>query len=142
MNYTFAMIKPDAIKNNNMGEIIHRIEMAGFCIVCMEMRRFTQHTAEEFYAAHKGKDYFENLIRFTISGPVVGMVLHSYDPDASTDTIDRFRTLIGNTYPNKAAVGTLRAEFGKGVPNNAIHGSDSFENYLKEVKIFFKDKEN
>jgi len=128
---TFAMIKPDAYKDGNMGRIIAMIEENGFKIIHARLMKFTQKSAEEFYYQHKGQPYFERLINFTISDKVMVMVLEK------ENAIQDLRKLMGDTDPSRAKDGTIRKIFGKGLPNNAIHGSDSKASAKREITYIF-----
>ncbi len=130
-NLTFAMIKPDGYSSRNMGNIISMIEADGFAIVKARLLQFSIESAEKFYAVHKGTEYYERLIRFTISGKVFAMVLEK------ENAVEAFRKLIGSTDPKKAAPGTVRALYGSGLPQNAIHGSDSDSNAKIEMDFIF-----
>ena len=131
MELTFAIIKPDAVKARFTGQIIQRIEEAGFQIRAMRLRHLTQNEAEGFYAVHKERPFFASLTRFMSSGPVVVLALEA--PDA----IKKWRALMGATDPAKADAGTLRKEFGASIENNATHGSDAPETAAFELGYFF-----
>ena len=131
MQQTLAIIKPDAVAARHAGEIIHRIEEAGFQIRAMRMLQLTQREAEGFYAVHRERPFFGSLTRFMASGPIVVMTLEA--PDA----IVKWRTLMGATDPAKAEPGTLRKAFGKSIENNATHGSDAPNTALFELAYFF-----
>lgn len=130
---TLAMIKPHAIRARKVGEIISRIEEAGFAILYLKSAQFRIEGAEQFYAEHKGKDFFENLVSIMSAGPVLPMVLRK--PDAPAE----FRKLIGATDPAKAEPGTIRSDFGDhdNLTNNAIHGSADDEASITEILFFF-----
>jgi len=135
MNHlTLAMIKPHAIRSRNVGEIISRIENAGFAILYIKSAQFRIEGAEQFYAEHKGKDFFENLVNVMSSGPVISMVLRK--PDAANE----FRKLIGATDPAKAEPGTIRSDFGDhdNLTNNAVHGSADDVASIDEILFFFE----
>jgi nucleoside-diphosphate kinase len=124
------MIKPDAVKYKNIGEIIEKIEKE-FEILDIKLTRLNKTQAKEFYAIHKGKDFFKGLIEFITSGPVVALLLQG-------DNIqERVRNFIGATDPNKAKAGTIRAKFGTTVRENVVHASNPLENPEKEIKFFF-----
>ena len=131
METTFAIIKPDAVKARHTGQIIQRIEEAGFQIRAMRLRHLTQQQAEGFYAVHKERPFFASLTKFMSSGPVVVLALQA--PDA----IKKWRALMGATDPAKADAGTLRKEFGASIENNATHGSDAPETAAFELGYFF-----
>lgn len=128
---TFSIIKPDALSRGDAARILCRIAEAGFTIAALKMIHMTRAQAEGFYAVHRERPFFEGLVEFMSTGPVMVMVLRH--PDA----VERFRSLIGTTDPAKAAPGTIRAEYGTTVQRNAVHGSDSAENAFKEASYFF-----
>lgn len=130
-NRTLAIIKPDAVRRNVVGEIISIITHAGFRIIGMKLVQMTKAQAESFYDVHRGRPFFEELTRFMSSGPVVVMVLEK------ERAVEDFRALIGATDPQQAAPGTIRHRFGTSVGENAIHGSDSPENAEREIAFFF-----
>lgn len=129
------MIKPNSIATNDIGAIINMMNENGFIIKAMKMTKMSHEQAEGFYAVHKGKPFFEHLIEFMTSGPIVAMVLEK--PNA----IEAFRELIGSTDPEKAAAGTIRKLFAESLTRNAVHGSDSDENAIIESRYFFSDIE-
>lgn len=128
---TFAMLKPDAYQAGNVGNIVSMIETAGFKIIHARLMKFTEKSASQFYEVHKGQPFYEKLIKFTILDKVMALVLEK------ENAIDDFRKLIGVTEPAKAGSGTIRGKFGKGLPDNAIHGSDSDVNAKKEITYIF-----
>lgn len=130
-NRTFTMIKPDAVSAGNTGAITRMIEEAGFRIVAMKKTQLTKESASHFYAVHKERPFFKDLIEYMSSGPIVPMILEK------ENAVEAFRALIGATDPKKAAPGTIRAQFAKSIEANAIHGSDSDENSLIECGFFF-----
>ena len=132
MERTFAIIKPDAVKAKHTGQIIQRIEEAGFQIRAMRMVSLTQPEAEGFYAVHRERPFFPSLTKFMASGPAVVMALEA--PDA----IKKWRTLMGATDPAKADAGTLRKQFGTSIENNATHGSDAPDTAAFELGYFFR----
>ena len=131
MERTFAIIKPDAVRKRHTGAIISRIEEAGFTIRAMRKVSLTKAEAEGFYAVHRGKGFFESLTAFMSSGPVVVMALEA------EDAIRKWRDLMGATDPAKAAPGTLRAQYGGSIGENATHGSDATETAAFELGYFF-----
>lgn len=134
-NITFSIIKPDAFGRGDSGRILARITDAGFRLSGLRMVQMTTRQAEEFYAVHRERPFYHDLVRFMTSGPVIVMALiHS-------DAVEAFRRLIGATDPAKAEPGTIRAEFGTSVQANAVHGSDSPENALREISFFFSATE-
>jgi nucleoside-diphosphate kinase len=135
MERTLAIIKPDAVGRRLVGQIVARVEAAGFQILALRMERLTRKDAEGFYAVHRGKPFFESLTDFMSSGPVVLMVLES------ATAIKDWRDLMGATDPAKAAEGTLRQAFGSSIGSNATHGSDAPETASFEIGYFFRGME-
>jgi len=134
-NRTLTIIKPDAVGAQHTGRIIAQIQEAGFKLVAAKLMHLTQVQAEAFYAIHKERPFFGELVSFMTSGPVVPMVLEG------ENAVERFRELIGATNPADAAAGTIRKNFGTNVGENAIHGSDSDENAQRESRFFFAELE-
>jgi nucleoside-diphosphate kinase len=130
-DFTFSIIKPNAVRTGKTGPILAMINEGGFEIAAMRMVKMTLPQAESFYSVHKGKPFFDGLIEFMISGPVVVMILRH------ENAVDHFRKLIGATDPAKAEPGTIRKTFAVSVQMNAVHGSDSVENAIKEANFFF-----
>ena len=130
-DFTFAIIKPNAVRTGKTGTILAMINEGGFEITAMRMVRLTKSQAESFYSIHQGKSFFEGLIDFMISGPVVVMILRHENAVAD------FRKLIGATDPGKAEPGTIRKIFAVSVQMNAVHGSDSSESAQIEANFFF-----
>jgi len=130
-DFTFSIIKPNAVRTGKTGPILAMINEGGFEIAAMRMVRLTLPQAESFYSVHKGKPFFEGLIEFMTSGPVVVMILKH------ENAVNEFRKLIGATDPNKAEPGTIRKTFAVSVQMNAVHGSDSDENAIREASFFF-----
>ena len=130
-NITLAIIKPDAVAARQQGKIIDRILQAGFEIRAALVTRMTKAQAEEFYAVHQERPFYDELTTFMSSGPVMLLVLEK------EHAVDEFRNLIGATHPAEAAPGTIRQEFAASLGENAIHGSDSDENAEKEVAFYF-----
>ena len=135
MDYTFAIIKPDAVERGLVGKILARIEQAGFTIRAMRLQHLTKKEAEGFYAVHRERPFFAGLTDFMSSGPCVVMALEA--PDA----IAKWRALMGATDPAKADTGTLRREFGSSIERNATHGSDAPEAAAFELGYFFRGME-
>ena len=135
MQRTFAIIKPDAVRNQATGQIVARIEAAGFAIRGMRMIHMSKSDAEGFYHVHRAKPFFGGLTDFMSSGPCVVMCLEA--PDA----IKRWRDLMGATNPANAAEGTLRKDFGASIDNNATHGSDAEDTAAFELGYFFRGME-
>jgi len=128
---TFAFIKPDAVERNLVGRILARFEEEGLRIVALKMVRMTRSQAEKLYSVHIGKPFYQELVDYVTSGPVVLMVLEG------EDAVRRVREIIGATNPREAAPGTIRAEYGLDVTRNTIHAADSLENAVREMMIFF-----
>ena len=128
---TLSIIKPDAVARHVIGEIVSRFEKAGLHVVASRMTRLTQAQAEGFYAEHRGKPFFESLVQYMTSGPVIVQVLEG------TNAILLNRKLMGATDPKKADKGTIRADFADSIDANAVHGSDSAENARTEIAYFF-----
>ena len=135
MERTFAIIKPDAVKNGVIGRILARIEQEGFRIVAMRLQHLSKREAEGFYAVHSEKPFFGGLTDFMSSGPCVLLCLEA--PEAIT----KWRTLMGATNPANAEPGTMRKEFGASIDNNATHGSDAPETAAFELGYFFRGLE-
>lgn len=133
MEKTFAIIKPDAVKAKNAGKIIDRIEQEGFNIVGMKKINMTRNVAELFYAVHKDKPFYTELVEFMISGPCIIMALEK------NNAIKAWRDLMGSTNPEKSDPNTLRRLYGTSVGNNATHGSDAPETAKTELTIFFPE---
>ena len=134
-NKTFTMIKPDAVEKGHVGAILNKINASGFRIVSMKMTQMSQRDAELFYAVHKERPFFNDLVSFMSRGPIVAAVLEK------ENAVDDFRTLIGATNPEEAAEGTLRKQFATSVGENAVHGSDSNENAEIEGAFHFSVRE-
>lgn len=134
-NITFTLIKPDAVENNYIGPILAKINEAGFRIKALKYTRMSREQAARFYAVHKERAFFNDLINYMSSGPVVAAILEK------ENAVEDFRRLIGATDPAKAAPGTIRNLFAKTIEANAIHGSDSDENAQIESSFFFSQLE-
>ena len=130
-NRTFTMIKPDAVKNGHIGAILNDITAGGFKIVALKYTRLNAEKAGEFYAVHKERPFYGELVNFMSSGPIVAAILEK------ENAIEDFRKLIGNTDPAKADAGTIRNKYAKSIDANAVHGSDSDENAAIEGNFFF-----
>lgn len=128
---TLSIIKPDAVKKNVVGQILSRFEKAGLRIVAARMMHLSRAEAEGFYAVHRQRPFFKDLVEFMISGPVLVQVLEG------ENAITKNRELMGATDPKKAEKGTIRADFADSIDANAVHGSDSAENARTEVAYFF-----
>jgi nucleoside-diphosphate kinase len=130
-DYTFSIIKPNAVRTGKTGPILSMINEGGFEIAAMRMVRMTKPQAESFYDVHRNKPFFTELVDFMTSGPVVVMLLRH------NDAVEEFRKLIGSTDPDKAQEGTIRKAFAVSMQMNAVHGSDSTENAQREANFFF-----
>ena len=135
LNRTFIMIKPDAVKKGYIGAILNKITASDFKIVSIKMTQLSKREAEIFYSIHKDRPFFNDLIAFMSSGPIVAAVLEK------ENAVDDFRTLLGATNPEEAAEGTIRKLFANSVGENAVHGSDSDENSLIETQFHFSQSE-
>jgi len=132
---TFSIIKPDAVAKNVTGEIVSRFENNGLQVIASKMLHLSKEQAEGFYAVHAERPFYNDLVQFMISGPVVVQVLEG------ENAISKNRELMGATNPAEAAPGTIRADFAKTVDENAVHGSDAPETAAVEIKYFFSDEE-
>jgi nucleoside-diphosphate kinase len=130
-NLTFSIIKPNAVRTGKTGPILAMINEAGFEIMALRMIRLTFHQAEAFYEVHKGKPFYEGLVEFMTSGPIVVMILKH------ENAVQEYRKLMGTTDPAKAEPGTIRKLYAVSVQMNAVHGSDSDENAVVESAFFF-----
>jgi nucleoside-diphosphate kinase len=128
---TFSIIKPDAVAKNVIGEIVSRFEKNGLRIVAMQMLHLSRAQAMDFYAVHRERPFYNDLVEFMTSGPVVVQVLEG------EDAIRKNRELMGATNPAQAAPGTIRADFARTVDENAVHGSDAPETAAQEISFFF-----
>lgn len=134
-NITLTIIKPDAVGKGLAGKIIDHILQAGFTVKAMKMVYLDERTAGGFYDVHKERPFFKDLVAFMTSGPCIPMVLEN------DDAVKEFRALIGATNPEQAEAGTIRKLYAESIERNAIHGSDSDENALREAHYFFSDME-
>ena len=132
---TLSIIKPDAVGCNEIGAILSKFEEAGLMIAACKMIRLTKSKAEEFYSIHKDKPFFDELVEFMTSGPVLVQVLEG------EDAIGKNRAVMGATNPDNAEKGTIRHEFAKSVGENAVHGSDGPDTAKEEIAFFFKANE-
>ena len=128
---TLSIIKPDAVAKNAIGKILRRLEHGGLKIVAARMVRLTQREAEDFYAVHRERSFYQDLVRFMTSGPIMVQALEG------ESAISINRELMGATNPKNAATGTIRADFGSNVQENAVHGSDGPETAAAEIAFFF-----
>lgn len=135
MEKTLSIIKPDAVKKGVIGKILERFESNGLRIAAMKKIQLSKEQAENFYAIHKERPFFKDLVEFMISGPVVVSVLEG------EGAVLKNRDLMGATNPKEAKAGTIRADFAESIDANAVHGSDSLENAKIEIEFFFKSNE-
>ena len=135
MEQTLSIIKPDAVKKNVIGKILDRFESNGLRIAAIKKIQLTKEQASKFYEVHKDKPFFNELVEFMTSGPVVVSVLEG------EDAVAKNRKLMGATNPKEAEPGTIRADFAESIDANAVHGSDSLENAKKEIEFFFTKEE-
>ena len=134
-NRIFTMLKPDAVENGNIGAILDQINASGFRIVAMKLTQMTTADAETFYAVHKERPFFGELVEFMTRGPIVAAILEK------ENAVEDFRTLIGATNPAEAAEGTIRKLYATSMGENAVHGSDSDENAEIESNFHFSGRE-
>ena len=130
-NITFMMIKPDAVENGFIGNIIEKVTSAGFKFKALKLTQLSKKNAEQFYKIHKDRPFYDDLVKFISRSPILVAVLEK------ENAVSDFRTLIGATNPNDAAEGTIRKLYAKSVSENAVHGSDSNENALIEASFHF-----
>ncbi|MFV0946920.1 nucleoside-diphosphate kinase [Campylobacter jejuni] len=135
MEKTLSIIKPDAVKKGVIGKILDRFESDGLRIAAMKKIQLSKEQAENFYAIHKERPFFKDLVEFMISGPVVVSILEG------EGAVLKNRDLMGATNPKEAKAGTIRADFAESIDANAVHGSDSLENAKIEIEFFFKPNE-
>ncbi|HDZ5018053.1 TPA: nucleoside-diphosphate kinase [Campylobacter jejuni] len=135
MEKTLSIIKPDAVRKGVIGKILDRFENNGLRIAAMKKIQLNKEQAENFYAVHKERPFFKDLVEFMISGPVVISVLEG------ENAVLKNRDLMGATNPKEAKAGTIRADFAESIDANAVHGSDSLENAKIEIEFFFKSNE-
>ena len=132
---TLSILKPNAVANNNIGAIYNRFEEGGLKIIASRMMHLGREQAEAFYAVHKERPFFDSLVQFMTSGPVVVQVLEG------ENAIERNREIMGATNPDDAAAGTIRADFADSLEANAVHGSDAPDTAAEEIRFFFQDSE-
>ena len=132
---TLSIIKPDAVANNHIGEILTRFEKAGLRVIAAKMMHLTEKEAKAFYAVHKERPFFADLVTFMTEGPVLVTVLEG------AGAVLKNRQIMGATNPKEAAAGTIRKDFAQSIDRNAVHGSDSLENAKIEIDFFFDKKE-
>ena len=128
---TFAMVKPDGVKRGLVGEVIRRLEAKGYNLVALKMMQIPREMAERHYGEHQGKPFFEGLVSFITSGPVVAMVVEG------ENVIAEWRKMMGTTNPADAALGTVRGDFATTIDENVVHGSDAPATAQREIEIFF-----
>lgn len=132
---TLSILKPDVVATNEIGEVLARFESEGLMIVAAKMLHLTKEQAEKFYAIHKARPFFADLVEFMTSGPVLVQVLEG------EEAVSKNREIMGSTNPKDAKPGTIRADFAKSIDENAVHGSDSKENAAIEIAFFFNENE-
>jgi len=135
MEKSLVLIKPDAVQRGLAGEIISRLEKKGLKIVAMKMLHMDKNLAQRHYAIHKGKAFFDDLVNFITSSPVIAIVFQG------KNAVEIIRQIMGETDPAKAYSGTIRGDFGIDIGHNLVHGSDSLENASKEINLFFSAEE-
>ena len=132
---TFSIIKPDGVARNLIGEVVSRFEKAGLTVIAQRMTHLSQREAEQFYGVHKARPFFNDLVKYMTSGPVVVQVLEG------ENAIAKNREIMGATDPKKAAPGTIRADFAESIEANTVHGSDAPETAAVEIAFFFAGNE-
>jgi nucleoside-diphosphate kinase len=132
---TLSIVKPDGVRKNVIGEVYRRFERAGLSIVAARMLRLSQAQAEGFYAVHRERPFFKDLVAYMTSGPVIVQVLEG------DNAVVKHREIMGATDPKKAAPGTIRADLAESIEQNVVHGSDSLENAAREIAYFFAETE-
>ena len=132
---TLSIVKPDGVRKNVIGEVYRRFEQAGLKIVAARMMKLSQAQAEGFYAVHRERPFFKDLVSYMTSGPVIVQVLEG------DDAVAKHREIMGATDPKKAAPGTIRADLAESIEQNVVHGSDSLENAAREISYFFAETE-
>lgn len=132
---TLSIVKPDGVRKNVIGEVYRRFEQAGLKIVAARMMKLSQSQAEGFYAVHRDRPFFKDLVTYMTSGPVIVQVLEG------DNAVARHREIMGATDPKKAAPGTIRADLAESIEQNVVHGSDSLENAAREIGYFFAETE-
>jgi len=132
---TLSIVKPDGVRKNGIGEVYRRFEQAGLKIVAARMMKLSQAQAEGFYAVHRERPFFKDLVSYMTSGPVIVQVLEG------DNAVAKHREIMGATDPKKAAPGTIRADLAESIEQNVVHGSDSLENAAREIGYFFAETE-
>lgn len=135
MQRTFTMVKPDGVAKNLIGRVVGRYEAAGLKIIGLKLTKLSKTKAEELYSIHRGKPFYDELVEFILSGPVVPMVVQG------NDAIAKVREVMGATDPKQAASGTIRGDFAEEIGRNIVHGADSPESAEREIPIFFSPDE-
>ena len=135
MERSLVLIKPDAIQRGLAGEIISRLEKKGLKIVAIKMLHMDKNLAQRHYAIHKGKAFFDDLVNFITSSPVIAIIFQG------KNAVEIIRQMMGETDPTKAYSGTIRGDFGIDIGHNLVHGSDSLENAVNEIDLFFSEEE-
>lgn len=135
MERTFLLVKPDAVERRLIGKVISRLEEKGFTLVAMKLMLVPFELAKKHYSEHKDKPFFDSLVNFITSGPIVAMVWEG------RDVVNSVRKMIGKTNPLDAEIGTIRGDFAIDVGHNIVHGSDSLESAKREINLFFKAEE-
>lgn len=135
MERTFVMVKPDGVQRRLIGKVIQRFEESGLKIVAMKFLSVSNKLAEKHYEVHKGKNFYDGLIKYITSGPVLAMVLEG------ENAIEKVRKMVGATDPQKSMAGTIRGDFAQNIGRNIIHASDGKETAKKEISLWFKDDE-
>ena len=135
MEYTCSILKPDATRRNITGKINSYIEKAGLKIVAQKMTQLSRNDAEKFYEIHKARPFFDDLVSFMISAPVIVQILKG------ENAVEKYREIMGATNPENADIGTIRKDFAESIEANSVHGSDSLENAKNEIAFFFSNRE-
>ncbi len=135
MERTFVMVKPDGVQRRLIGKVIQRFEESGLKIVAMKFLSVSNKLAEKHYEVHKGKNFYDGLIKYITSGPVLAMVLEG------ENAIEKVRKMVGATDPQKSMAGTIRGDFAQNIGRNIIHASDGKETAKKEISLWFKENE-
>jgi len=132
---TLSIVKPDGVEKNLIGEVCRRFEQAGLRVIAARMMQLTQSQAEGFYAVHRERPFYRDLVRYMTSGPVMVQVLEG------ENAVERHRDIMGATDPKKAAPGTIRADLAASIEQNVVHGSDAPDTAAREIRFFFSDSE-
>ena len=132
---TLSIVKPDGVEKNLIGEVCRRFEQAGLRVIAARMMQLTQSQAEGFYAVHRERPFYRDLVRYMTSGPVMVQVLEG------ENAVERHRDIMGATDPKKAAPGTIRADLAASIEQNVVHGSDAPDTAVREIRFFFSDSD-